>query len=50
MSDVPTGAAFLDIVGSDIGKAQGVIQLSEGQQSGVGGDVRTVEFQTDFGV
>ena len=29
---------------------QGVIKLSEGQQSGVGGDGRTVEFQADFGV
>ncbi len=50
MEDIATGAAFLEVVAADTGQVQGVIKLSEGQQSGVGGDVRTVEFQADFGV
>jgi hypothetical protein len=43
VSDVATGAAFLDIVGSNMGKAQGIIQLSNGQESGVGSDGGTVK-------
>ena len=50
MEDIASGTAFLEVVAGDTGQVQGVIKLSEGQQSGVGGDVRTVEFQTDFGV
>ena len=48
--DIATGTAFRDIVAGDTGQVQGLIKLSEGQQSGVGGDVRTMEFQADFGV
>ena len=43
-------AAFLEIVGSNMGKAQGIIQLSNGQESGIGSDGGTVKLQTDFGV
>ena len=50
VSDVATGAAFLEIVGSNMGKAQGIIQLSNGQESGIGSDGGTVKLQTDFGV
>ena len=50
VADIAAGTAFLEVVGRNAGKAQGIIKLSEGQQSGVGGDVRTVEFQADFGV
>ncbi len=48
--DVTSGTAFLEIVGGDGGKVQGIIKLSEGQQSGVGGDVGTAKLQPDFGV
>ena len=50
VSDVATGAAFPEIVGGYGGKVQGVIQLSECQQSGVGGDGGTIELQPDSGV
>ena len=50
VSDVATGAAFLEIVAGDMGKAQGIIQLSNGQESGVGGDGSTVKCQAGFGV
>ena len=50
VADVATGAAFLEIVGSNMGKAQGIIQLSNGQESGIGSDGGTVKLQTDFGV
>ncbi len=50
VSDVATRAAFLEIIGSNMGKAQGIIQLSIGQESGVGSDGGTVKPQTDFGV
>ena len=50
MEDIASGTAFLEVVSGDTGQVQGVIKLSEGQRSGVGGDVRTVEFQADFGV
>ena len=33
LKNVATGAAFLEIVGSNMGKAQGIIQLSNGQQA-----------------
>ena len=36
--------------GSNMGKAQGIIQLSNGQESGIGSDGGTVKLQTDFGV
>ena len=42
VADVAAGTAFLEIVGGDGGKVQGVIQFSEGQQSGVGGDGGTM--------
>ena len=38
VADVAAGTAFLEIVGGYGGKVQGVIQFSECQQSGVGGD------------
>ena len=41
---------FLEIVGGYGGKAQGIIQLSNGQESGVGSDGGTVKLQPDFGV
>ena len=50
VADVTAGTAFLEIVGSNSGKAQGIIQFSEGQQSGVGGDGSTAKLQLDFGV
>ena len=50
VSDVATGAAFLEIAAGDMGKAQDIIQLSNGQESGVGGDGSTVKFQADFAV
>ena len=50
VSDVAAGTAFLEIVGGYGGKVQGVIQLSECQQSGIGSDGGTVKLQTDFGV
>ncbi len=50
VSDVAAGTAFLEIVGGDGGKVQGIIKLSEGQQSGVGGDGGTAKRQLDFGV
>ena len=44
-------AAFLEIVGRQYGgKVQGIIQLSNGQESGIGSDGGTVKLQTDFGV
>ena len=42
VADVAAGTAFLEIVGGYVGKVQGVIQLSECQQSGVGGDGGTM--------
>ena len=42
VADVAAGTAFLEIVGSNMGKAQGVIQFSECQQSGVGSDGGTM--------
>ena len=48
--DVAASAVVLEIVAGDTGQVQGVIKLSEGQQSGVGGDGGTTKFQTDFGV
>ena len=39
-----------DIVGINMGKAQGIIQLSNGQESGVGNDGGTVKLWTDFGI
>jgi hypothetical protein len=50
VSDVPARTAFLEIVRGDVGKAQGIIQLSDGQQSTVGGDGSTAKLQPDFGV
>ncbi len=50
VSDVATAAEFPEIVGGDGGKIQSVIQFSEGQQSGVGGDGSTAKRQPDFGV
>ena len=50
VADVAAGTAFLEIVGGYGGKVQGVIQLSECQQPGVGSDGGTVKLQTDFGV
>ncbi len=50
VSDVTAGTAFLKIVGGDGSKAQGIIQFSEGQQSGVGGDGSTTELEANFGV
>ena len=42
VADVAAGTAFLEIVGGYGGKAQGIIQFSECQQSGVGGDGGTM--------
>ena len=42
VADVAAGTAFLEIVGGYGGKVQGVIQFSECQQSGVGGDGGTM--------
>ena len=45
VADVAAGTAFLEIVGSNMGKAQGIIQLSNGQESGVGSDGGTVKLR-----
>ncbi len=50
VSDVTAGTAFLEIVGGDGGKSQGIIQFSEGQQSGVGGDGSSAKLQADLGI
>ena len=50
VADVAAGTAFLEIVGSNSANSQGIIQFSEGQQSGVGGDGSTAKLQPDFGV
>ncbi len=50
VSDVATEVALLEIVGSNMGKAQCIIQLSNGQESDVGIDGSSVKFQTGFGV
>ena len=50
VSDVATRAVFLEIVAVDVGKAQDIIQFSNGQESGVGGYGRTMKFQPDSGV
>ena len=42
VADVAAGTAFLEIVGGYGGKVRGVIQFSECQQSGVGGDGGTM--------
>ena len=43
VADIAAGTAFLEIVGGYGGKVQGVIQFSECQQSGVGGDGGTIK-------
>jgi hypothetical protein len=48
VSDVPAGTAFPEVVVGSVGQTQGIIKLSEGQETGVGGDGGTVEFQPDF--
>ncbi len=48
--DVAASAVVLEIVGGDTGQVQGIIKLSEGQQSGIRGDGGAVKFQADFGV
>ena len=50
VSDVTAGTAFLEIVGGDGGEGQGIVKLSEGQQTGVGGDGSATKLQADFGV
>ena len=50
VTDIATSAAVLEVIAGDTRKAKGLIKLSEGQQSGVGGDGGTVKFQADFGV
>ncbi len=50
MADVAAGTAFLEIVGSNSANSQGIIQFSDGQQSGVGGDGSTAKLQLDFWV
>ena len=48
VADVAAGTAFLEIVGCYGDKVQGVIQFSEGQESGVGGDGGTMELQPNL--
>jgi hypothetical protein len=48
VSDVPSGTAFPEVVVGSVGQTQSIIKLSEGQETGVGGDGGTVEFQPDF--
>ena len=50
VADVAAGTAFLEILGGYGGKVQGVIQFSECQESGVGGDGGTMELQPDLGI
>ena len=50
VSDIAAGTAFQEIAGSAMGKAQGIIRFSNGQESGVGSYSGTVKFQADFGV
>ena len=50
VADVAAATAFLEIVGGYGGKVQGVIQFSECQESGVGGDGGTMELQPDLGI
>ena len=46
--DVVASAVVLEIVAGNTGQIQGVIKLSEGQQSGIRGDGGAVKFQADF--
>ena len=48
--DVAAGAVVLEIVAGDTGKGEGLIKLSEGQQSGVRGDGGTVKFRGALGL
>ncbi len=50
VSDVAAGTAFQEIVGGDGGQVQGIIQFSEGQESGIGGDGSAAKLQADFGI
>ena len=50
VADVAAGTAFLEIVGGYGGEVQGVIQFSECQESGVGGDGGAMELQPDLGI
>ena len=50
VEDIASSTAFPEVVAGDTGQVQGVFKLSEGQQSGVGGDGNTVKLQVDFGV
>ena len=50
VEDIASGTAFLEVVLSDFGKAQGVIKLSKSKKTSVGGDGGTVKCQADFGV
>ena len=43
-------AALLEIASRDLGKAQGTLELSNGQESGAGNDSGAIKFRTDFGV
>ena len=48
--DVVASAVVLEIVAGDTGQVQGVIKLSEGQQSGIRGDGGAVKFQGTLGL
>ncbi len=50
VEDITSGTAFLEVVLSDFGKAQGIIKLSKCKKTSVGSDGRAVEFQAYFGV
>ena len=50
VEDIASGTAFLEVVLSDLGKAQGIIKLSKCKKTSVGGDGGTVKFQADFGI
>ena len=50
VEDIASGTAFLEVVLSDFGKAQGIIKLSKSKKTSVGGDGGTVKCQADFGV
>ena len=43
MEDIASGATFLEVVAGDTGQVQGIIQFSNGQESGVGSDGGTVK-------
>ncbi len=50
VADIAASTAFLEVVVGSVSQAQGFIQFSNGQETGIGGDGSAVKFQADFGV